>query len=220
MKKDIESIDLSQYKSVLISGGFNEKGELIVLPDIELLKKFKSFNLKINIHLGFFNKNHREVLNKIKYYIDAVSYNFLPDNKAISHISNKIYEDDYIISMSIYKKLGFRIYPHILIGLTDIDGEIKIWKKLKEFEPEKIVILFKIPRNTYESPMNFERVKKSIDVFQRFFPVERLIIGCMRPGGIWRKTIDNYLKGISIYGIVNPAFNTENYKVIEECCVL
>jgi len=218
---DIEDIDTSKYSSILVSGGFDKNG-VLPLPKVSFFKNLFQKNIKINMHLGFFSKDQEDTLSEIGKYVDAFSYNFLPEKKCISHISSDFKKEDYIISYKEFLRLGFNIFPHILLGLTDKSGERQIFDLLSSFSPEKVILLVKIPLDKSELLYPFERLKDCISYIKNVLPTTKIIIGCMRPGGLWRKQNDILAMSCDIHGIVNPAISKDVIaynEIIEECCV-
>ncbi|MDD2715399.1 MAG: hypothetical protein PHW04_05835 [Candidatus Wallbacteria bacterium] len=219
MKKisDIPSDNL-KYTSLLISGGFLRNGTL-PLPETDLFNTLSS-RFRINLHLGFFDRNLERMI-RLKNQVSVVSFNFLPVRSAIAHISREFKEKDYLDSYQKYQEIGFRVVPHILLGLCPGDDELSLIRKLKPFAPDKTVLLVKIPLEKSAERIDFQRIRKFILTLKETIPQSEIIIGCMRPGGEWRKRNDPRLVELPVSTIVNPAPGLfPDHGVSEECCVL
>jgi len=212
---------LSKFSSILISGGFDKNG-VLPLPEITYFESIFKKKLKINMHLGFYSKKQHNTLSYLKDHIKAFSFNFLPEEKSISHISPFFSPEDYLYSYRKFNDIGLNIFPHILLGLTDENGEHKIFDHLISFNPKKIILLVKIPLDPYEQLYPSIRLLQNIDYIKNILPNSDIFIGCMRPGGKWRKDTDKLLLASRISGIVNPAIPSKirkEHKIKEECCV-
>lgn len=204
-------------KSVLVSGGFNHKGELPLT--IEHLEKLKEY--KLNIHSGLVDEKKAKLIGK---YAEVVSFDFPASNKVIKDVYglNKTM-NDYIKSYKLLKIHCNNIVPHLCIGLGG--NELKAIQLLGNIGFDEIVFLVLIPNKNFEN-VPIEHVVRLVKKTKKLYPNKKISLGCMRPGGKYRRELD--IKVLPyVNKIVKPASNAvrfaaENkYKIIEkdECCV-
>jgi uncharacterized radical SAM superfamily protein len=98
---------------------------------------------------------------------------------------------------------GIRLAPHIIVGLHngELQGEIRALEIIRKFDPEVVVIVVCIPTKGTASqgaaPPGIQDVVKVITKAREMFDVP-LSLSCVRPGGRYRSTLDQYavLSGI------------------------
>lgn len=184
---------------ILISGGFDEKGELInlekMLPIIKKLKK----RMYVAIHPGFVNE---EVADKIAEACD-IAFVDLPAKNAIRRVLRlNATVEDYFENMEKLMEAGIKISPHITAGLNY--GKIEEWElldKLKNYKIEKLVLNFIVPtaktsfgnvRINEEEAVEFVKEAKN--------KIKDVVIGCMRP-----RQLDIDLINAGVKEIANPS---------------
>lgn len=209
------------YESFLISGGFTKQGKLPINKNtVQLLKKLKKKNKKINIHAGLVNEKDAKKLAK---YADAVSFNFLTNNKIIKTVYNlKKTEKDFINSYKLIQKYC-RVVPHVLIGFGN---ELNSLKLLKEINCQEVTFIILNPIKLNRK-IRIERIKKILDFAKKNF--KKVNLGCLRPKKgtkLNRKIEQVSLKYVDL--IVNPCKETVELakkrgykiKIKKECCSL
>jgi len=216
-------------KSCLISGGCDINGRVPLTENLELIKKL-SKQTRLIAHTGLITE---ENVKKISPYIDSVSFNLVGDNETIKEVFGlKKQVDDFVESYLALKK-HIKVYPHITIGLHGgrINGEYKALDILKDLGTDVLVFNVFIPTPDTEysdrKPPAVEEVLEIISHARLNFPDIPIYLGCMRPGGRYRKGLDERVVGI-VNRIVMPADTAIrkakelNYEIkrLEECCIL
>jgi len=216
-------------KSCLISGGCDINGRVPLTENIELIKKL-SKKTKLIAHTGLISE---EDVRKIAPFIDSVSFNLVGDNETIREVFGlEKTVDDFIESYLAIKK-WMKVFPHITIGLHagKVNGEYKALELLKKFGTEAIVfnVFIPTPNTKYadKKPPRIEEVLRIISHARVEFPDALFALGCMRPGGKYRRELDERVIDL-VNRIVMPADTAIkrardlSYKIkrFEECCIL
>ena len=218
----------------LISGGFDENFALPFKPFLSALSHIKrNTNLVLNVHTGLISKELAEKLGEIE--IDIISFDIVGDTETIKQVYGMDKTPlDYLQSLKALKEANIKyIAPHICIGLNfgKISGEIEALKLIKELNPYLIVLLALVP--TKDTPMENiklenEKISKIIAITRLMFPITPISLGCMRPGGIFRKQLDLLAFQAGITRIEIPSNSLIKYannngyviKKIDSCCAL
>ena len=217
-------------KSFLVSGGSNKDGKVPLLdrwPELEEL----AARGPLNLHTGLVNEEEAIRLAEIA---SVVSFDFPGDNQTISEVYGlQATMDDYISSYRFLQK-HTRVIPHICIGLNGgaIKPEYNTLNLLKQEAVEAIsMIIFRPTEGTVFgkcSPPDPEETAYFIATARLMFPRTPLYLGCMRPSGRYRETIDVLALKAGINKIVlpSPAARVKAEELgldvilSEECCSL
>lgn len=218
-------------KSALISGGCDKSGKVNFMPNLDKLKIIKGLH-RYNFHVGLLNE---EEIKAIVSLADVVSFDFLGANSTIKNTMklDKTVED-YLACFRLLKKYCKHVVPHICVGLEGgkIVGEYKALELLAKENVKELVFIVLIPTKGTEyenvSPPEVNEVIELIKKARELMPNASLILGCMRPGGSYRRELDLKAVEIGINGIVNPTkealekVKELNLTLVEsrECCVL
>ncbi len=218
-QKVLSQKGLLDAQSFLISGGFTKKGYLPLSENRELLLKFKS--AKLNIHPGFLRT---EDLHLLKELDAVVSFDFTQDQNVIKEIYHLPYSPgDYLLQYEALLKTGLRVVPHICLGLGSYDEKTLL--SITALNPEKVVLL--IFRPTKGTPLHNKAVPRLNDLERLWLKFRRdysgkIILGCMRPGGLYRQRVDSLAYRVGFDGIVKPApalkAKLGPIKTIKLCC--
>jgi len=202
-------------KSVLVSGGFNYKGELDL--DLETLEKLKKY--KLNIHPGLVDERKAKLIGK---YASVVSFDFPASNEVIQNVYglNKNM-NDYIESYKLLRTHCSKVIPHVCVGFGN---EIRAVKLLGNIGFDEIVFIVLVP-NKHFKKADIDTAVRLIKTTKQMYK-KKVSLGCMRPGGSYRDELDVKLLPY-VDKIVKPSKHAvkvavdKGYKIIEkhECCV-
>lgn len=212
--------------SFLISGGFDKLGRIPLWENKDLLWQLKTKSpYPLNVHPGFLEK--REI-NLLKELGAVVSFDFTQDEKVINEIYHlPLSPEDYLEQFIQLKESGVKVVPHILLGLGQREKDEKTLEVLAQLNPEKVVIL--VFRKTSGTPLKEKdsltlKELESLWLGFRSLYSNELILGCMRPGGSLRSSIDALALESGFQGIVKPTKDIKKrYKnaiLSELCCAL
>jgi len=221
-----QMMDIEQFKKrmsnmningVLISGGFNKKGELLNLRKyLPFMKKMRK-KIYIAVHPGFVDEEIAEKLSASSH----IAFMDIPSEKAIKNVFGLDRStEDYLNTMHFLQDAGLKVSPHITAGLNY--GKIEEWyilDELKNSPIEKLVLNFILP--TARTP--FENVRIDKDDAIEFFKearkkIKKITIGCMRP-----RYLDIPLIEAGAEEMANPSPEARKYlhndiKEIRWCC--
>jgi lipoyl synthase len=215
-------------KSYLISGGCNNKGQVPLLENIEDLREL-SRRGSLNLHCGLLNEKEAEKLGKLAA---VVSFDLIGADETIA----KVYGLPFKVSEFIksYRQIQryTRVIPHICIGLEagSLNGEYEVLRLLKNEAVEAIsFIIFRPTKGTAyaeATPPPPAAVAGLLATARWMFPRIPLYLGCMRPGGRYRETVDLLALRAGINKIVlpTPAARRKAVEIglvvetAEECC--
>lgn len=217
--------------SCLISGGCDLNGKVQVLPHLKALKNLKGTH-RYNFHVGLVSE---EEIKAIAPLADVVSFDFLGDAATIKD-TLKLHKtvEDYAKCYSLLRTHCQHVAPHICIGLHggEIRGEYEAVKTLKKIGLEKLIFIVFIPTKGTEyaesQPPKLAEVIAFLSWARQELPTIPLIMGCMRPGGKYRRQLDEAAIECGINGIVQPVSSAikkaqELGLIMEEnkeCCAL
>lgn len=217
-------------RSYLVSGGSDKLGKVPLLEKWAELEELAA-RRPLNLHTGLVTEEEARRLAEIA---TVVSFDFIGDNETIAAVYGlQATIEDYTTSYRYLQKYT-RVIPHICIGLNAgvIKSEYDALQLLKQEAVEAIsLIIFRPTEGTAFSqcsPPGVEEVARFIATTRLMFPRTPLYLGCMRPGGRYRETVDTYALRAGVNKIVLPApaarIKAEELgleiTISEECCSL
>jgi uncharacterized radical SAM superfamily protein len=206
-EESLKYLDTEEYTSFLISGGFDEKGKLDILSNIDYIRKVKESGKKIVIHPGFISKDEIDLL---KGVVDVVSFDFVADDETIKEILNLDYKKEDFRTQYLLLRRNIKTIPHIIIGLYKgkIKGEYEAIDILAELKPSLIIFLVIIPtRSTHFENISIPDVNEIKDIFikaKRKLRLTKFHLGCMVPKGEIKDEIEIAAFESGFDGFVNP----------------
>jgi uncharacterized radical SAM superfamily protein len=216
--------------SVLISGGCDAEGRVPVREQhFQLLDELRP-GRRLNWHVGLIR---RDGLGAILPYVDVVSFDFVGDDETIGEVYGlERTVADYVATYRLLQQ-HVRVIPHLTIGLRggQWGHEEKALDLLAELGCETLVFLVFIPtpgtRYADRPPPAVGEVAHFLAEARLRLPRIPLFLGCMRPRGSYRKTLDPLAVCAGLNRIVSPAreaviLASELGLTIErgtECCV-
>ncbi len=235
-----------KFKSVLISGGSSREGKVPIAKNIDFIKELHEMGLKLNIHTGLIDEQE---IRLIKPYFERVSFDFVYNDRVIKdvyHLEEKG-RDDFLKTYLLLRRIlggkiensnGYpssRVIPHYTIGLECGRVGSEDYEAMDEFaviNPTLLVINIFVP--TKGTPFencptpDIEEVRKVFNKAKRKLTKTTLFLGCMRPFGQYRDTVDIAAYEEGFRGFVLPSNalleRIRQDKIesteIEECCAL
>ncbi len=229
---DPEIIVAKGYTSVLVSGGCDLDGSVPLLPHLGLIRKL-SAHLPILAHTGLIDTQaNAEILDNIS----AISLDMVGDNRIISEVYGlagaktvENFENTYLeLSKS---KL---VYPHLTIGLYggQLLGERRVLEFLVGHPPPALVLNVFIPtpgtKFQDRSPPPLNDVMDIAKLARTLLPDVPLYLGCMRPGGAYRRSLDVEAVNLGFKRIVHPTKEARERAIelglktgrMKKCCIM
>lgn len=217
--------------SYLVSGGCDIDGNVPHLQRRDALREL-SRRGALNVHSGLVTA---EQARELAQFAAVVSFDFVVDQETIVEVYGLkgVNAHSYVKS---YRRLRryTRVVPHLCIGLKggEIRGEYKALKVLQSEGAEAIsfIVFRPVPGTAFadRTSPNVAEVVRVIATARLMFPQAKLYLGCLRPGGRYRNTLDALVIRAGINKIVQPSpaarklADTLGLDVIrsEECCSL
>lgn len=228
--RTIQDLNGFSGKSCLISGGCSLDGKVGVGAHLEALKQAKG-SKRYNFHVGLLSESEIE---KIVPLADVVSFDMVGATDTIQEVFGTSYTFDDYKQCYLNLRKHVKVIPHICIGLHagQINGEYKAMEFLKSAGCDSLTFIVLIPTKgtRYENvqTVEVEKVASILCKARVMFPNIPINLGCMRPGGIYRKKLDELAVLCGVNGIVQPMREALNIAtqmgldihVDEECCSL
>lgn len=194
---------------ILLSGGSAPDGSVpTYLQEENILKIKKEMNLKISAHTGIIDRTQAKILSN---YLDMALFDVIGDDETIHDILGlKAVAKDYENTLEYLSCAGIPLAPHIIVGLYngELKGEFRALEMVRKFKPEVIVIVVFIPTKGTAlggiKPPKIEDVVKVITKAREMFDVP-ISLSCVRPGGLYRSTLDMFAIFSGINRIAVPS---------------
>jgi lipoyl synthase len=201
------AVRLEEATSLLISGGCDSQGRVPVEPYLATIGDLRQ-GRRVNWHLGL---SDGRCLDSLLASTDVVSFDFVGDDETI----RDVYGLDRGVAayVSCYGQLRrrFPVVPHVTIGLRggDLGHERQALALLRDLGADALVFLVFVPtpgsRYAGRRPPDLAAVAELMAEARVSFPQTPLTLGCMRPGGLYRRRLDTLAVRLGLNGIVNPA---------------
>ncbi|MFH1086588.1 MAG: radical SAM protein, partial [Chloroflexota bacterium] len=194
-------------RSLLISGGCDRRGRVPVTEHLDAIARLRP-GRRLNWHVGLIAAAE---LDAIAPHVDVVSFDVVGDAETAREVYGlDLTLDDYMAAFDLLRA-RVPVVPHITIGLRGgrLSGERAALAALAEREVESLVfiILIPTPGTTYAhcNPPPLNDVADVLLEARLRLPAARLLLGCMRPVGVYRQLADELAVRAGVNGVVNPA---------------
>ncbi|HHY37736.1 MAG TPA: radical SAM protein [Clostridia bacterium] len=231
----IESGRTGLRSSCLVSGGCTPDGRVPLIDNEEILRDlYDAYAGRLNFHVGLIGPKEAELLKRLSA---TVSFDLVGDDETVREVFglNRTARD-YVASLALLRS-GVRVFVHICIGLRggELSGEydaLRALQRLHQSSLAGLVFIVFIPtrgtRFSDRQPPPIPDVVRLIGTARHLFPKTPIYLGCMRPGGIYRKRLDMLAVMAGVQRIVNPFPSALqlattlglSLETRRECCVL
>jgi len=226
----IKDADATGMTSCLISGGCDSKGRVPVSSHMARVKALRS-GRKLNWHVGLIDEDEMCV---IAPYVDVISFDFVGDDETIHEVYGLDHTvGDYVRTYTMLRRRA-AVVPHLIVGLHGghLRGEYRALHLLSEIGLDALVVLVFIPtrgtRYAHCQPPSLTEVADFLLTARCVLPDVPIHLGCMRPGGRYRRDLDSLAVWAGVNKIVNPAPMTKRLatelglevKWEDECCAI
>ena len=197
---------LNGATSLLISGGCDAAGRVPVIEHLPVLRRLGA-GRRLNWHLGLIDE---ETMRAVAPLADVVSFDVVGDAATAREVYGL--DVDLAIYMATLRTMRrhARVVPHITVGLRggQLSGEMAAVSALAAEGVDTLVFIVLIPtEGTAFADRCPPKVADVADVLLQArlaLPQARLLLGCMRPHGVYRQALDEVAVRAGINGIVNP----------------
>ena len=216
--------------SCLISGGCDPTGRVPVMAHHDLVRAWRP-GRTMNWHVGFVSETEMAAIAPL---VDVVSFDFVADDATIHEVygTDRTVED-YVNSYQLLRRHA-RTLPHVTIGLRGglLGHELRAFELLQKLGADGLVLLIFVPtpgtRYADRLPPPPEAAAELLAEARIRFPGIPLYLGCMRPRGRYRDSLDALAVRAGMNVIVSPARGARRLaadlglcaREMRECCVL
>ena len=226
----VEKADATGRTSCLISGGCDERGRVPIGPHLPRIRELRSGRV-LNWHVGLIDE---EEMRAIAPLVDVISFDWVGNDQTIREVYGLDYRvTDYACTYSMLRRY-VRVVPHLTLGLRggEMSGEYQALDQLGELGLEALVLLVFIPtpgtRFDRCQPPSVASVVAFIEQARSRLTNTPVYLGCMRPGGRYRRELDPLAVSAGVSKVVNPARSAvERAQELgrsicweSECCVI
>ena len=208
--KAMSSLEAAKKKSAesfLISGGSDSQGRVPVLEHAGQIEHLGR-EAGLNVHTGLvLDPREAERLGQLA---SVVSFDFVGSDETIRDVLGLSHTvGDYLVSYRLLARHA-AVYPHICVGLHGgrLRGEHRAVEILAgESPPALVLLVFRPTRGSrLEScaPPPVGEVADFLRWSRQTLPDIPIVLGCMRPGGNYRRDIDRQAVLAGLDGIVKP----------------
>jgi uncharacterized radical SAM superfamily protein len=216
--------------SCLISGGCDPTGRVPILAHHDHVRAWRH-GRTMNWHVGFVSEAE---MSAIAPLVDVVSFDFVGDDATIREVyGTDRTVADYVDTYRLLRRHA-RTLPHVTIGLRGgvLGHELPALELLQELGADGLVFLIFVPtpgtRYADRQPPTPEAAAELLAEARMRFPSIPLYLGCMRPKGRYRDSLDALAVRAGLNVIVSPARDARKLaadlglsaREIRECCVL
>ena len=181
-------------EGVLLSGGSTLDGYVPlqrVLPAVPILKEMGFY---VSAHSGFATPELAKMLKQ--YGVDQVLVDVVGDDWAVRNILNLPGIKVVHRALEALYSEGLNVAPHIIIGLSGkIAGEYKALKMLVKYPVSILIFVVLMPAVAMSNivlPVPLEDALSVIVEGRQMFPDIPHSLGCARPRGIYRRTLEKW----------------------------
>lgn len=218
----------------LISGGSNLRGEVPLGKFLTTIKKVKEeFNLEVVVHTGLLKREVVEELASAR--VDGVLIDVIGSNdtiKKVYHLNRRV--EDYEETLKLLEEYRVPTIPHIVVGLHYgmLKGEVEALKMVgkRRIAALAIVVLMPLQKTLMENvrPPRLIEVLRVILAARIIKPKTPLLLGCARPRGVYKSSLDILGVRAGVNGIAYPskeAYETAlnlglKIEFLDKCCSL
>jgi uncharacterized radical SAM superfamily protein len=204
---DISKADVTGMSSCLISGGCDIRGKVPVTSHVDQIAALRP-GRTLNWHVGMIDEGEISALAPL---VDVISFDFVGDDTTIHQVYGLDYSVDHYVQEYTMLRRHARVVPHLTLGLLggQFSGEYRALRILKDIGLDALVVLVLIPtpKTRYADcdPPAMDEVADFLLTARRMVPRVPIYLGCMRPGGRYRRQLDPVAVRAGLNKIVNPA---------------
>ncbi|MCL6449710.1 MAG: hypothetical protein K6T75_00220 [Acetobacteraceae bacterium] len=220
-----------RFWSLLVSGGSDLSGRVPLADHLGDLEVFRALGLRLNLHTGLVGPEEAAGLGPLA---SAVSLDFVGS----AEVAREVYglnagPRESIAALRALKPFA-RVVPHLCLGLKggEPSAEEEALELLSCEGVEALVLLVftPTPGTDYSGrlPPPLPRVEALFRLARELLPRAAVYLGCMRPGGGYRRELDRAAVRAGLDGVVLPAAEALEEALAlglevswgEECCAL
>lgn len=216
----------------LISGGSDKNGKVPLMPHIDDMARAKiEIGMKLSVHTGLVD--HGEAMALKDADVGIAMLDIIGDRETIRDVYGlDATPADFDSSLDALCSANLKVSPHIVIGLNfgKITGESAALDMVAKYPVEALILVVIMPLHgtgmEKVSPPEVGGIKELFVQAREKFGDRKVILGCARPMGPMRVSIDEAALDAGLDGIAYPApdvadklaSGSGNYRFVEKCC--
>jgi uncharacterized radical SAM superfamily protein len=219
-------------EGILVSGGSTRSGGVPLSAHLRHVPRIRSeLGMRVVVHSGVVNP--RLAADIAAAGVDGVMLDIIGADETIRDVYHlDLTADDFERSLALLASHGLRIIPHIVLGLHygEFLGEHRALEMVGRYPVSTLILVVLVP--LVGTPMAHLPAPRSDDVISFFetsrlaMPTTRINLGCARPMGAMKETLDRAAIDLGLNGIAYPAEGAIEYarakglepKLFEWCC--
>lgn len=206
-----ENLAKNGTESVLISGGSMKNGQVPFLKHIdEIARVKKELGLKIMMHTGLVDEKMAAGLKNAG--IDGVALDIIGAQETIEQVYHmNCTVQDFDRSLALMTEYELSIRPHIILGLHygKFLGEYTALEMISKYPTHALIVVIFMPLQGTKmqdvTPPDTAEVEQFLIKSRLKLPYTKILLGCARPGGEYKKIVDRAAIDAGINGIAYPA---------------
>lgn len=204
-------------RGVLISGGSDKKGRVPLLKHIpDLIRVRKELNLAIRIHPGL--PDEETIAGLAEVDIDGAMVDIIGHQDTIREVYHlDSTPDDYEDILANLNNYGVPSIPHIILGLHygKMLGEEYALEMIARHDSKILVLVILMPLGgtvmAISDPPSLDEIGAFFELSRKTLPDTPVMLGCARPLGPMKETIDRMAVEAGLNGIAYPSDGIINY---------
>lgn len=198
-------------ESVLISGGSQKNGQVPFMKHIDDITRIKrDLGLRVIVHTGLVDE---AMANGLKFAgVDGVALDIIGSNETIRDVYHlPLTVDDYDRSLQLLSAYGLSLRPHIILGLHygKIVGEYRALELIRKYPVHALILVILTPLHETKmqdiAPPDADEVAEFFNKARLQMPDTKILVGCARPGGDYKRKVDLAAVEAGLNGIAYPA---------------
>lgn len=217
----------------LVSGGADREGRVPLLPFVGALRALREAGLRVIVHCGLVDRETATALKEAG--VEQVLLDIIGDAdtcREIYHLDKG--PEDYRRALALLKETGLSTAPHVVVGLHrgQVRGEYRALADIAAVGVDRLVLvlLSPLPRTPLAetAPPAPEEAARVMAVARLLNPGTPLALGCARPAGPAKATLERLAIDAGVNAIAYPLAETISYaeargldvRFHELCCSL
>ncbi len=204
-------------EALLVSGGSMKNGQVPLLKHLDQLQRIKKeLGMKIIMHTGLVSDEMAKGLRDAG--IDGVALDIIGHNKTIKEVYHlDLTTEDYDQSLYLLDKYGLSTRPHIILGLQygEMLGEDHALDMISKYKTHALILVILTPMQDTKmwgvTPPPVPEVEAFFKRARHKMPNTKILLGCARPGGPYKKQVDFAAIRSGLNGIAYPAQGVIEY---------
>lgn len=198
-------------RGFLLSGGSNARNEVKYEPYLPVVRRLKERfpALKVAVHTGLVDRRRAQLLAEAG--VDVAMLDIIGSEETIREVYNlRRPVNDFESSLAELVGASLAVVPHVVIGLHfgRLLGEVRALDIIARQRTAAAILVVVMPHLATSGRFAVPDGREVGEVFataRDMLADRRLMLGCARPPGLYRRMIDAYAVLAGLDGIAHPS---------------